>query len=239
MGNFSKKGLARIKSSRKARTLAQKQQLHALHAQRRGKFSEDADRNKENCPPQPADYQKRFYNETKKVKRRDSQIQISAEKITSLTETSEDVFDQVKALRQSEHYLQEDLNMAKGKIMDLKKKNHALTMKVSRIEGQQERAVVLAQEAALTFKFKEKGVITNNSRDMITRLIHEGVGTEKINNVVNIVAEAMGGHVGDSIHPHSATRIVTEAGVAAKIQVIQAVQESIGRVLLYFLSGTV
>ncbi|KIJ31592.1 hypothetical protein M422DRAFT_81641, partial [Sphaerobolus stellatus SS14] len=108
----------------------------------------------------------------------------------------------------------------------LRKNNHALTMRVSRAHEQQGRAVAKVRDETHTLKLKEKGVVKDGIRDMTLKLDHLGVTTEKIGSVINCVAEGAGLQVDGSISGRTVRRVIKEGGVAAQLQIAEAMKEA-------------
>ncbi|KIJ47936.1 hypothetical protein M422DRAFT_248518 [Sphaerobolus stellatus SS14] len=84
----------------------------------------------------------------------------------------------------------------------LHRQNHMLAMRVARFPKQKEvatsRAVAKQKDSMYTLHLKEKGIVPDRIRDLVLRLIAEGVGREHIH----------------PISPRTISRIISEAGIA-------------------------
>jgi len=211
------------------RSGAQKAQLERIRYSKQNKGS-----NKENCEPQTSsshlnvdkhDYERRFRNERKVSMRaklaKERAVVALAEANRSHTET----LSQLSVAEGQINQLGTELAISQTKNSSLKKEKRALRMRVARVPEQRARAVETAKLNTRTFKLKEKGVVRNNVRDMITKLTHHGVPMEHIGDVIQTAAEGADIHVEGSVHHRTTGRIITEAGIAAELQFAEAVRE--------------
>lgn len=121
-------------------------------------------------------------------------------------------------LSQSESSLantQRDLARALESEESLKRKQNATRMRLSRDAIKHKH---MADEPR-THRMKIKGVISDNSREMIQELVGLGVSTKKVNEIIHTVADGIGLPVVDRIDSHSVSRITLEGGIAAEMQI--------------------
>ncbi|KAJ6608055.1 hypothetical protein B0H10DRAFT_2227177 [Mycena sp. CBHHK59/15] len=115
----------------------------------------------------------------------------------------------------------------KARIQELTKKNKALGMRVRRAPEQQEKAIKKAQGASSTFRLKEKGVVTEPTRELVMDLVSSyNVPVAHIDKLIKSVAETVGVTVEGSISERAVRRVALEGGVIAQIQIIDELQHS-------------
>ncbi|KAF9233996.1 hypothetical protein BU15DRAFT_53177, partial [Melanogaster broomeanus] len=118
----------------------------------------------------------------------------------------------------------------------LTKRNHALTMHVSRTPLQKAHAVKTAQEqmtrqssSKSSFLLKENNIITEDSRAMIRELVADlDVPVASIQGVIKAVAEGLQVPLEGRVSQRSIGRIVKEGGVAADVQLVDEVLQAQG-----------
>jgi hypothetical protein len=76
-----------------------------------------------------------------------------------------------------------------------------------------------AVEKAKRVRLKEKGVISDSTRDKIRELIKFGVPVEHVEDVFWVVAEEFGIIIDDRISARSVSLVILEGGIAAKLKI--------------------
>ncbi|KAJ7814473.1 hypothetical protein B0H13DRAFT_1664774 [Mycena leptocephala] len=80
-----------------------------------------------------------------------------------------------------------------------------------------------------SFTLKEKGVVPDSTRDMITKLVAlDGIRPNKVVGVLKRIAEKLGIGINGNASDHTVRRIVKEGGVASQMQFVEAVGTSKG-----------
>lgn len=131
-------------------------------------------------------------------------------------------------LSQSEHSLantQSHLAQALESEANLKRKYNTTRMRLSRGEVRYKHKLYEPR----THRMKIKGVISDDSREMIQGLVGLGVSTKKVNEVIQTVAGGIGFPVVDRIDSHSVSRITLEGGIAAEMQLAHEVHSAGGK----------
>lgn len=75
---------------------------------------------------------------------------------------------------------------------------------------------------------KIKGVISDNSREMIQGLVGLGVSIKKVNEIIHTVAGRIGLPVVDHIDSHLVSHITLEGDIAAEMQLAHEVHSAGG-----------
>ncbi len=114
----------------------------------------------------------------------------------------------------------------------LETRNTSLSKRVKRAPAQAARAVEKAVKVAVkkvtTLKLKEKGVISDTSRELVRNLTYAGVPRDKISATISTVVDAAGMSVEGSISTRSIGRINLEADVASDLQTMEGMIEADG-----------
>lgn len=115
----------------------------------------------------------------------------------------------------------------------LEVRNEALLKRVKRAHAQAARAVERAVRGAIqrvtTLELKEKGIISDTSRDLVWSLTYAGVPRDKIPEMISTVAEAAGLTVKGSISTRSVGRINLEGGILSDLQTVEEMREADGQ----------
>ncbi|THH04966.1 hypothetical protein EW146_g10032 [Bondarzewia mesenterica] len=96
-----------------------------------------------------------------------------------------------------------------------KSKSRAMTTRLKAVD----RAVVKEQREKLKYQLKEKGVISDASREMVRDLVGLGVPYEKVSATITTVMAAAGISVEGSVSARSVSRIIREAVVLSHMQI--------------------
>lgn len=135
---------------------------------------------------------------------------------------------------QEMEYLQEKMDVEKEKKRGYQKQIHAMKEQRTRAfhSAAKKLATMLGKKSPApisTYDVKEKGVITDKTRDVLTDLVSlDGVGTNKVFRVFKRVANALGIEVEGTVHDRSSRRIVKEGGNASLLQFASAAGRSDG-----------
>ncbi|KAJ7149359.1 hypothetical protein C8R46DRAFT_916116 [Mycena filopes] len=239
----------RFRTTRKRRSKGQKTQTTALAASSPSLDSSDDDKENDggellqNAKRRADDYQKELYSTRKKLKRSHN---TNANQTAVLAETRQDnnhlqaqvndLEDEVMGLAAEASSLRADVESQKSARQFLSKKLHVIGQKVRRIPDRLETAATKATAKAkdeishlFSFALKEKGVVPDSTRDMITDLVAlDGVRPSKVVGVLKRIAEKLGIAVSGDVSDRTVRRAVKEGGVASKMQFVEAVGTSKG-----------
>jgi hypothetical protein len=76
------------------------------------------------------------------------------------------------------------------------------------------------------YQTKKKGVIGDETRQIVRDLVQLGVPMENVSNTLETVARGLGVGIKGHISMHSVGRIVLEGGVAAKLQLVHEIENT-------------
>lgn len=119
------------------------------------------------------------------------------------------------------------LAKSRDQVSILQKNKNMLRMRSERAPGMRARAVekavekIQAEDTGNTHNMKDKGVFTEDTRETVRELVELGVPVEKVGRAFEAVAKGVGKKVVGSIDPRSVSRIVTEGGIASKMQLAE------------------
>ncbi|KAJ7229032.1 hypothetical protein GGX14DRAFT_555074 [Mycena pura] len=195
-------------------------------------------------------YQNSFYNERKKVKR---SHKVNADQVSLLADSRHEngrlraevgnleaevgnLEAEVSCLQAESSSLRADVASQTSARRRLGKKVHTLVEKVRRIPARIDTAINKAKAQAkdelsqlFSFTLKEKGVIPDETRDMINDLVAlDSVRPNKVVGVLKRIVGKLGIGVTGNTSDRSVRRIVKEGGVAARMQFVEAVGKSKG-----------
>ncbi|KAL1674762.1 hypothetical protein EV122DRAFT_220044 [Schizophyllum commune] len=189
------------------------------------------------------EYQKKYYNSQRTLKRSrtkvnglESTLDETKQKLSAVTREKE---AEIRHLEVEVSSLGERLAHSKENNAGYQKKIHALNARVGRVAGRIETAEKRAQalfgaaaqvqEGSETFKLKDRGVIPDAARDVLSDLIAlHGVPATRAIGALRRIAQALGHEVEGTVSNRSLGRIMLEGGAAAKAQFVEAVHESEG-----------
>lgn len=212
-----------VSKKRSPAQLVQTNQLHVLR-QPRGQFPSEA----ETAILQASHYkeamkgaQRNLRNERKCLKRANSKLTKDKENIQK---AAEDHGNEVEKLGRS-------LAKVGARLEEQKKRNKALTIKVSCFPRQKRLAVrkaVRLSEQNAKMKIKTRsGRISTPARRVIRELvIHHKVSTSMVGGVLSVLTNA---GPGEEVSPRSSRRIVGEVGVGNKLRIASKVRKSKGK----------
>jgi hypothetical protein len=104
--------------------------------------------------------------------------------------------------------------------------------RAARVPQQKQRAVSKALEKAKAVPnerhLKHKGIVQEESREMIRDLQTLNVPVEKLNEVVHIVGKGFGLKVMDNVSARTIGRVMREGGVAAEMQIVHEIEQAKG-----------
>lgn len=109
--------------------------------------------------------------------------------------------------------------------ISLRKSKNTLRMRNNRAVQQQKNVAAELR----TYFLKEKGVITDEAREMVRELVQCGVPVEKINWAIHVIASGIGVDVVDSLDKRSVAWIVLEGKVASQMQLVEEMHNSGGK----------
>jgi hypothetical protein len=81
--------------------------------------------------------------------------------------------------------------------------------------------------AKKSLQLKDKGVIREETRDIVCNLVQLGVPMETVSSALETVAEGLGVRVQGHVSTRSVGRIVLEGGVAAKLQLVHEIEQAL------------
>ncbi|KAE9392205.1 hypothetical protein BT96DRAFT_1000611 [Gymnopus androsaceus JB14] len=188
-------------------------------------------------------YEKEYRKERKKAKRAKTSLDKARDKLE--TERAE-WKDAKKSLKKQNQELEKELAKTRKrlettefKISDLcsNKENlrtdvSRLGKKVARVEEQKEKAVLKASEKARqevnTFAVKEDGIVSSTARDLSRDLVAIGLKPGMVGPALDRVLAAAGVEVKGNLSRTTVRCTVIEGGVAADLQLVDAMKESDG-----------
>ncbi|KAJ7732317.1 hypothetical protein B0H16DRAFT_1328808 [Mycena metata] len=238
-----------FKGGRKRRSKAQKQQTAALTTSTASIASSDDGKENDSgeqlrtAKRRGDHYQKELYATRKKLKRSHTTNANQAAVLAETREQNNNLNRQVHQL-EAEHMeleaesssLQADVQSQKSARQVLSKKLHVVGAKVRRIPVRLENATTRATAKArdeitrlFSFTLKEKGVVPDSTRDLISDLVAlDGVRPNKVVGVLKRIAGKLGIGVTGNASDRTVRRIVKEGGVASQMQFVEAVGNSKG-----------
>jgi len=150
-----------------------------------------------------AELKRKLHNERRKLSRAEnSKAALRTKAVNAETELVDAQADLARVTAQNE---------------GLQRKAHASFMRGYRAPGRLRRDAEKSQTRFL----KEKGVITDSSREMTRELVAEcSVPVTRVNKVIRTVARGFGITVKDTVDKHSVSRILLEGELASEIQLV-------------------
>jgi prefoldin subunit 5 len=252
----------RYKGKRTKRTPAQKRQTLAAalasgSASTASLATSDADKENatveqlQNLKRRADGYQRALYNERKKVKRSHA---VAADQSTVLADTrmeNQELRAEVDGLTVEVAGLEAETSSLRDSIGTLKSarnrasnKLHTLSEKIRRFPDRLDTAINKAAAKAreeisqlFAFTLKEKGVVPDDTRNMINDLVAlDGVRPNKVVGVLKRIAINLGIAVNGDASDRTVRRIVKEGGVASNMQFVEAVGVSKGAYIVILLA---
>ncbi|KAJ7023037.1 hypothetical protein C8F04DRAFT_1271864 [Mycena alexandri] len=238
-----------FKGGRKRRSKAQKQQTTALTASSASIVSSDDSKENDSgehlqtAKRRGDHYQKELYATRKKLKRSHT---TNANQAAVLAETRQEnnhlnvqvhqLEAEVVELAAESSSLHSEVQSQKSARQVLSKKLNVVGQKVRRIPDRLETVATKATKKArdeftqlFSFSLKEKGVVPDQTRDMINDLVAlDGVRPNKVIGVLKRIAGKLGIAVTGNASDRTVRRIVKEGGVGSQMQFVEAVGNSKG-----------
>ncbi|KAE9389844.1 hypothetical protein BT96DRAFT_1002844 [Gymnopus androsaceus JB14] len=154
-------------------------------------------------------------------------------------EERKDLKKQGREVEQELTKTKKKLETAERKISDLRanKENlnanvHRLDKKIARAVDQKDRAIDRAMEKTKkevnTFEVKQGGIVSNLARDVTQNLVAIGLKPGMVGPAVNTILTAAGVKVKGNLSCTTVRRAIIEGGVAADLQLVEAMKESDG-----------
>jgi chromosomal replication initiation ATPase DnaA len=135
----------------------------------------------------------------------------------------------VASLRQQLDELSAELIKRKQDDMELRlrneelaRKKQALSKKVARFDGRFETGVAKLSTQSL----KEDGMISTEIRACVRDIVSFGAPVESVDKIIHAVAKGLNIQICDHISARSTGRIVIEGGVAAQLQIVDAIKDA-------------
>jgi hypothetical protein len=121
------------------------------------------------------------------------------------------------------------LGRVTDRIVKLQKKSNALRKRRDRA-AQKTKAVEKAVEktciaaGSQVHHLKEKGVVPESSRALVREFVHLNIPVENINKTIQSVSHTLGVVVDGTLSKRTASRIIREGGIAAKLQIVHEIE---------------
>lgn len=172
-----------------------------------------------------------------RVKAAKTKAEMAAAEAQSSFEQLEDQFEQLtfknEELEMSMSKLLEkwadEKQIAKETLYECRKKIRALRERCRRAPEILEKAVQKAQIESQRFSLMEKGVYTNEARDLCRILVHAGCSQELVGDVIEEILVAANIHViGPTMSGRTVARSILEGGIMADIQMGHEISKSEG-----------
>ena len=107
----------------------------------------------------------------------------------------------------------------------------------NRIPEVKSRVAAKVADTATIWNIKEKGVITESTREMARNLVSLGVPQIRVSDVVKCVFESAGFTVTGSLTPRSVRRLMEEAYVASLLQVATEIHTAESKIFSIHIIG--
>lgn len=141
--------------------------------------------------------------------------------------SSETLKDDLLAAQLALNKLRVEFSALLTRNSSLVKRAKALSMRIRRAPTTQARAVAKVKAASHLFKLKEKGVISEASRELVTDLVSlHNVPVSRVLAVIRAVADTVGMTVAGDISERSVGRIVLEGGLISQAQIVHEIQKA-------------
>ena len=125
----------------------------------------------------------------------------------------------------------EDLEACRETVSDLrgqtKKSRNRMHARISRTSAK----LKIAVSKPATISLKEKGVLTEKTREMTRNLVMHGVSRKESTNVIKAVAKGVGIELEDTIDGRSVWRTEKEGYIASQLQLVADIERSSGEYL--------
>ncbi|KAJ3966877.1 hypothetical protein EV361DRAFT_1011309, partial [Lentinula raphanica] len=146
--------------------------------------------------------------------------------IESLQKDLIDARAQIHQLDQELHHEQEKLRTEKIRAQNLARLRDNSRQCIARIPKRLEDVAGKAVEALTHQSMKNKNVVTPEMRLCIMDLVSDGAPADKVNSMIHAVGKALGIDLVDDISDRTTRRVVRSAGIASRLQVVEAIQNS-------------
>lgn len=160
------------------------------------------------------DYKRRNNNEHRKQVRSEGVVRKLKAMAAEQTKAAASAEAQLELVKSECDTLAKKGAILEEKNIVLKKQKETLRKARERAAGKKEAAIAQSKRV----KLKEKGIISESSRDIIRELIKLGVPVDHVDAVLQAIAESLGIVIKDHVSARSVSRIILEGGVAAKLQ---------------------
>ncbi|THU91296.1 hypothetical protein K435DRAFT_801385 [Dendrothele bispora CBS 962.96] len=158
----------------------------------------------------------------KEVKKRDRMLELKEIEMRKLREQKTGVEERNAVLREEKRRLQKQADALKAKIRRIPTRIKNALEKTMRLFGEKEKK-------GKTVHLKEKGVVPNSIRNMLAELVAlDNVPARRCVDAFKRIAGALGFEVEGDISTRTTNRVVKEAGIAAKIHVVESFKEAQG-----------
>ncbi|KAJ7192519.1 hypothetical protein GGX14DRAFT_578084 [Mycena pura] len=115
-----------------------------------------------------------------------------------------------------------DVLELRARYEELARKKQALSKKVARFDGRFATGVARLSTQSL----KEDGIISTEIRACVRDIVSLGAPTESVDKIIHAVAKGLNIQICDHISTRSTGRIVIEGGVAAQLQIVDAIKNA-------------
>ncbi|KAJ7229519.1 hypothetical protein B0H12DRAFT_1077434 [Mycena haematopus] len=178
-------------------------------------------------------YEKKYRNLTRRASR-------AADRNTELEKRIHDLQQELRGLQKSSSQfvvsLQRQLDELSAELIERRKKEkefhsrnealarkkEALSRKVSRFGSRVETSVAKLSTQSL----KDDGIISKEIRACVRDIVSFGAPLEGVDKIIHAVTKGLNIQICDHISTRSANRIILEGGIAAQLQIVDAIKEA-------------
>ncbi|KAJ3756107.1 hypothetical protein EV360DRAFT_72281 [Lentinula raphanica] len=146
--------------------------------------------------------------------------------IQSLQKDLYDAQTQIHQLDKELRKEQEHLRTEKLRADNLARIRDNCRRSISRIPTRLEKVADQAVDMFTHQSLKKKNVVTPEMCLCIMDLVGDGAPAEKVNNMIHAVGKALGIDIVDDISDRTTRRVVRSAGIASRLQVVDAIERS-------------
>ncbi|KAJ7767857.1 hypothetical protein DFH07DRAFT_915471 [Mycena maculata] len=139
----------------------------------------------------------------------------SSQFVASLRRQLDDLLAELTQRKEKEKRLQ-------ARNAELTRKKEALSRKTSRFDNRLSAGVAKLSAQSL----KDDGIISTEIRACVRDIVSFGAPLESVDKIIHAVAKGLNIQISDHVSTRSAGRIVLEGGVAAQLQIVDAIKNA-------------